>query len=250
MTKTHHHHPRQRYVYVGHRDKFREIRVEDGRLFVELLSGATVPADSAFTQTEYVRANGRPKVLNRTLDARAARLPHYLASEFDVVFAIDTNTKPIGRETVSVATVVEALPRATSPTRVVVLHRPLVTLAFKNCHVVPPERFAWWKFLRFVETRMGDVIKQRIGIITDHDLRNHKSYNDATAPIGGDVYLPDNVTLLYASADTGREGITNALIRQCDREAARVFRGLERFGLATVDGREMRLEQLPDLRAR
>lgn len=62
----------------------------------------------------------------------------------------------------------------------------------------------------------------KILIVTDHDLGNLDRYNSQQIPLieGTDLYLPPNITLVYASADKKNDSILNKMISECDREAS------------------------------
>jgi len=63
----------------------------------------------------------------------------------------------------------------------------------------------------------GDLALKR-ALVTDSDLGLHDAINARTIPLYGDVLLPPNFTLLYASGDTGTEA-TNRILAFCDKQA-------------------------------
>ena len=75
-------------------------------------------------------------------------------------------------------------------------------------------------------------------------MANHAAYSARTRPIFGDVFLPNNVRLIYAS-DT-HDSFVNRLLIDCDREASRILRELLDTGRANVGGETMSLEQIPN----
>src|SRR5205814_229614 len=91
----------------------------------------------------------------------------------------------------------------------------------------------------------------RIAIITDHDMMNHARYNNRELPVYEGIFLPPNVTLIYASADNaerpGQEDIASSLIRACDSAARSALRQLRDTGKATsTDGASgVSLDQIP-----
>lgn len=63
----------------------------------------------------------------------------------------------------------------------------------------------------------GDLTLKR-AIVTDSDLGLHDAINARTTPLYGDVLLPPNFTVIYASGDTGTEA-TNRILAFCDKQA-------------------------------
>ncbi len=57
------------------------------------------------------------------------------------------------------------------------------------------------------------------GIVVDSDLDILQKINAREEPIFDDFFIPENVTLIYASADSGKETLINKLIRATDRVA-------------------------------
>jgi hypothetical protein len=68
----------------------------------------------------------------------------------------------------------------------------------------------------------------KILLVTDHDLGNLDRYNSREIPLidGTELYLPNNFTLIYASADKKNDSILNNMISHCDQEASRFLREL------------------------
>ena len=57
----------------------------------------------------------------------------------------------------------------------------------------------------------------RYGIITDYDLLHHHSYNHKTKELTPNFLLPNNVELIYASADKKNDSIKNRMIHLADK---------------------------------
>ena len=68
---------------------------------------------------------------------------------------------------------------------------------------------------------------KEIGIVVDSDLGNIPDYNTGKKPIIDTFYLPDKITLLYASSDAGKEYLPNKLIAVCDKEANTLIRHIQ-----------------------
>ena len=241
--------PRAQYVYVGHREPFQGMCLENHRVSVELASGETMEADHVFSQTQYVRKRGTDKVLTSVPDHVVFNTPLFLASRFDLIWAIDTNTKLVRDDLVSVSCVLECRAKRASATQIRLDIWPHGYMAFRNCPRGSPERFAWSKLVRMTTRRPGYRRDLRVAVITDHDLTNHAKYNSGKLPIYDNLYLPSSFTLLYASSDSGQEDVLNTLLVRCDRDARGVLRQLEREGSAIAGDSVIAIDSIPDLRA-
>lgn len=82
----------------------------------------------------------------------------------------------------------------------------------------------------------GDLALKR-AIVTDSDLGLHDAINARTTPLYGDVLLPPNFTVLYASGDTGTEA-TNRILAFCDKQAKTTLRAMLAGEAPTPERRE------------
>lgn len=233
-------------MYVGHREKYQGLTIKDtGEVFVHLLSGDHVRADSFFYETSYERESGKPKVRNRVPGMFSPHLNAHLLT-FHGICAIDTNTKTIRGEQISVSCLVEAYPKRISDEQMSLDYRVHGVMVFKNA--AQPERFAWSKVVGMITgvPQYSDSVK--IAMITDHDLGNHAAYMARELPIHGDTYLPPTVTLIYSSTDGVKEEVTNFLLALADKQAGDVLRALEETGRATFGGRTISIESVEEPR--
>lgn len=193
------------------------------------------PVINAHIQTEYRRAKG-PKVLNKTpiSEGKLGFQPDdALFENFDLLAAVDTNTRQLRGRPVSVAAIITGVwvPGPDGSAYAIRYEAP-VCLEFSP--VCPtPERLGW--ALCLAELRRLGFLKDgssRFGLIVDSELGKLDRFNARELPIFGDIELPANVTLLYASADSGSEYAANRLLRSADTLASRV---LERLGAGRPD---------------
>jgi hypothetical protein len=68
---------------------------------------------------------------------------------------------------------------------------------------------------------------KRIAIVTDHDLENHSSYNSKRMPIFKELYLPDNISLIYGRGDGPEHNLLNYVVKQCDKISTELLKELE-----------------------
>lgn len=241
--------PRDRCVYIGYREPFQGVTFENGQVLVHLPSGEKKKADAVFSQTQYSRRSGKDKVVSRVGDKVTLDVATFLASDFDVIFAIDTNTKQIGDDLISVSCVLECVAEKVERAQEVSIRcRQCGIITFKNCIENEAEKFAWAKLVSIATSGARYSNKLRVCLITDHDLGMHGKYNSRELPIYKDVFLPANFTLVYAAGDAGKENVLNMLIVECDKQAGSILAQLEKNGCASSGNSVVTIEKIPDLK--
>lgn len=237
--------PRGQYVYVGYREPFQGMTFEDGQVYVHLPSGEKVKANAVFSQTQYTRTSGKDKVLISVPGRATFDIPASLASDFDAIWAIDTNTKQINGDMVSISCILQCYAKKTgNAQQIEILYRKHGNVAFKNCPNNESERFAWFRLVTMIISSPRYSQNLRFAVITDHDLSRHSKYNAKELPIWKDFYLPDNFTLIYASSDLGKENILNMLLKECDKDATNILKELEEKGTATVGNSTVTIDKI------
>ncbi|ACN18068.1 hypothetical protein HRM2_p00740 (plasmid) [Desulforapulum autotrophicum HRM2] len=143
---------------------------------------------------------------------------HRAMANCDVLLAADTNYKKVPRKGIVAATTAleatlnivtdEACHFQSGPMRQIIEINPPGN----------PELFGIGKVMyHFCETN-PDHNDKSIGIITDTDFELIKGINQRTIPFFETMFLPKNVTLFYATSDSGSaEFMANKLIRECDK---------------------------------
>ena len=193
-----------------------------------------IPVEHAKVSYEigYDRKN-KKKVINK-LDLDSSRIPvnpDISLQKFDLLYAIDTNTKFANGKTISVAAVVLCKLHLAKDGNLTVQYGPLFSMEFWNISD-HPENVAWMKVIQFITQDQAYTPNQKIGIVVDSDLGNLPVYNTRSTPIYGDFYLPPNFELIYASADVGeKEFLVNHLIAQCEYMAKSLLRNLSLSGI-------------------
>jgi hypothetical protein len=233
--------PRNKYIYIGDKEKFKGISLENGDVHVILESGEKVKPDDVFSQISYERKKGKEKVLNLIPEGAAINAPLYLAN---VIFAIDTNTKLIDDEKISISTCVEAYFKKINDDTIQLLFRNMGNIIFKTPIENIEEKIAWVLFIKKLMVNKR-FISDKIAIITDHDLGNHGNYNKRKAPILDNFYLPKNITFIYASTDSGSENIINKLLSICDKDAKNIIKILEDKKEVIIKGKKITLHNIP-----
>lgn len=138
---------------------------------------------------------------------------------FDVVYAADTNTKPIhnGKRNYSIGSVYKGEIRQTSENGGEICCKRYAAFAWVWSGDRKIENETWVRAMRKIQAEELD--NKRIGFVIDSDLGNYEAYNNRTMPLLNEFYLPENFTLLYASSDYSDEW-TNQMIKLCDKSAS------------------------------
>ncbi|AQZ96172.1 hypothetical protein ACFSB1_08585 [Halopseudomonas phragmitis] len=214
--------PRFEWTYAAFSEKATEITLTYDPA-TDAISFAQ-PVENTYHQVSYERSKG-PKVLNRVpLQSRALKLSSNDALEgFDLLVAIDTNTKVINGLEISVTGIVLAVlvsdpdcgSRALS-------YRTPFCLEFSGL-AEPREKIGWVMAIKELASHGHLPAKGRIGIVVDAYLGEIPEINARKRTIVGSLALPQNFTLLYASSDVGGEYGVNTLIKHADQASTQVL---------------------------
>lgn len=184
----------------------------------------TTPVENTYHEVSYERTK-RPKVLNRTpLSGADLKLQANPAlKDFDLLVALDTNTRLISGCSLSVTGIVLGSwvsdPRTGSKS---LYYRTPFCLEFVElCE--PREKIGWIMALTELSARGHITEGTATAVVVDAHLADIPTINARKEPVFADVYLPVGVTLLYASADVGAEYGSNKLIRYADQVSTRVL---------------------------
>ncbi|MDQ3253853.1 MAG: hypothetical protein M3R15_08095 [Acidobacteriota bacterium] len=194
----------------------------------------TMRAENVVTTVHFDRKT-KQKVLNVTPQPSASTRMSLFSflEEFDVLFAIDTNTRTINTDRHSVAAMsvleIQNLTKTDGVLRKAKLNINMFGALIRGKNMPGnPENWMW-------KVAIEDGIKKlypkysdslRIGLIVDSNLAVLPEYNARTEPIFESYFLPPNFTLVYATADGGAEYILNRLIRLCDKEADKQLKAI------------------------
>lgn len=138
---------------------------------------------------------------------------------FDVIYAVDTNTKPIhgGKHNFSIGIVYKGNINQIDETGGEIqceLYAGFLWIWSGNRKIEPEN---WVCAIEKIKKEESN--HKKIALIVDSELGNYEEYNNRTKPLINDFVLPENFTLIYASADYADEW-TNKMIRLCDKCAS------------------------------
>lgn len=180
----------------------------------------------AWVEHSYERPKGR-KVL-----ARADVSPKSTVSDVNLVlgsyheiFAADTNTKIIRGNTVSVCGIVggKAVP---GPQGVICQYGPIQCTEYRGV-TESAEKIGWVETIQAMCASPTFSTSRLYGLIVDAYLGELESFNDRSQAILGGYYLPNNVSLVYASSDVPNETLANRMLSLADDMANIILSGLE-----------------------
>jgi hypothetical protein len=181
------------------------------------------------TGLAYERAKG-PKITATIFDAPGPPATVAAAtSKFARVFGIDTNTRTIRGERVSVSVVAELHLQAGGATWSCSCP-PLWATEIRGIEG-EPEPIGWFEGLARINAR-GWMAGGTVLMVVDAFLGDLPRIARRELPLLGDCYLPDGVSLAYASADVPNESPLNRLIAVCDATANRVLDHVEQEATA------------------
>ena len=234
---------RDRNVYIGYKDKFKGISVENGKIKVILEDGQFVEPDSVISRTEYKRKSGKDKVTFSIPNGATFVEPLYLSQQFDAIWALDTNVKIIDGIKIAVCSIHESYIIPIKQDYLEFKFRKNGNIIFRNNTEIHEEKIALAKLIAGLSNKYRN--HERIGIVSDHALGHHYAYNNHKSPIINSIYLPSNMTILYASSDSGTDSLLNVLIRKCDKDANAILNDIRNRGGLYDQGQFKHTQEFP-----
>jgi hypothetical protein len=184
-----------------------------------------------YTETTYGRPKGK-KVISRVplIDSGQFEINMAIEENFDVIFAIDTNTRSIGGVNISISGVIQCQKVfAVDPFGVTEKSWGYWTpfcMEFTDIKSMP-ENVGWMMLIDYLHFKMKDIRGKKIGIIVDSNLENLNNYNLRILPIYGNFFLPENIKLIYASSDVGKDLFPNQMLKLADKASNMCLKELE-----------------------
>jgi hypothetical protein len=179
-------------------------------------NGETLTPTYAAVGSGYERDSGKFKTTTR-VDVNplhiSASVPVWV-NRYDLIFAVDTNTFSLDGEELSVTCCVRADFEFDENTWSAKVDALDALIAFRPQQ--KPELIGWLDVI----SRINNEPSLKIGLVVDSELGNIHEYNLRKVPIVDGVYLPQNVELVYASAECDKNVPFNYLIWKCDADAA------------------------------
>lgn len=202
---------------VGQQGVF--INIENGQFSLTDKNGHRYVEEDVEIETSFQGEKKRRIVQNAVGLPGGVNSVGEILKNFDIVYASDTNTKlmPDGITRCSAGVAFKGEICQTSEQGGTLTCRPYRLIRWVWNAEAKIENITWKGIIQ--EIQKDEQSTKRIGLVVDSDLGNLEAYNNRTLPLTEDFYLPENFSLLYASADYTDEW-SNKMIRMCDREAA------------------------------
>lgn len=243
--------PRKRIVMVGSSVPLHGLQYDKEKMeFMGLsLDNRLIKPLATYSQIHYETDSGKEKVISRIgnkVIPDEADLMRHLSSSFDLIIAVDTNTKVIDSEAISASGVLHCVVQTTpDPSKYNVIFTLHGVLLFRNCPTdLHSEKFGWMMIIQNINNEPLNQ-KKRYALITDHDLDSHILYNNKETPIFRDFYLHDNFALMYGRGDGPKENFLNYLILQCDKQSANVLKAIDKNGFYQDGEKKIYINQIP-----
>lgn len=174
----------------------------------------------------YERQKGTKVLARSVVSPESAVADVNLAlGKYHELFAVDTNTKEIRGEMVSVCGVVGGV-AIVSANGVICRYRPIQCIEFRGI-TGSPERIGWWETIQGICAAPTYLSAKRYGLVVDAYLGDHEAINGRSQPIVPDFLLPENISLIYASADVPNETLANKMLSLADGIASTILSGLD-----------------------
>lgn len=194
-----------------------DIRTGDVRL---LQNSQVIEPKSAYAEVTYKRKKGN-KVLSRSPLRPSAMFVNTdrALTGFDAIFAVDTNTKVIEEETVSITGIVQGETVPGSRHDQTAIGFSMIQLMEFRSPIENPEKIGWVEAIKLIRGAQGYKDNLSIALIVDSDLGAHDAINRGEQELIPGVFLPENFQLLYGSSDSKNDSIANRMIGLADKEA-------------------------------
>lgn len=194
------------------------------------------PMEAVHAVRSYNREK-KPKILSRVPQPQnsvSLDVNRILLRDYDVICAVDTNTRTIESRQISVvgtSLVTNKMIGGRDGIRTAWHYSTPFCLEYGGLRPAP-ENFGWIGAAATLMRR--DMIRahDRVALVVDSDLGNIDSYNARTMPVVLDILLPEQITLVYATSDSGTECILNKAMWAADRAASLC---LEAFASGKID---------------
>lgn len=197
------------------------------------------PMERTYHEVTYERKKGL-KVLNRVpLEGNDLKLSSNRAmTDYDDIFAVDTNTRIIDEMSVSVTGIVcgKRYIDSKNNSLAVEYYTPFC-IEFEELSD-PKEKIGWIMAIQELTSRKLINAERKVALVVDAHLEELLEINNQEKLIFDDYMLPHNITLIYSSADVGREYVSNFLIKNADISSSMVLDYLE-AGIVQLNQKEL-----------
>ncbi len=187
-----------------------------------------VEVESLHHEVFYERDSGKNKMVSQVscnADKSYLNQIQNLKDNVDFLFAVDTNTFEIDGQRTSFS-VSYGVPHILSSYDVKKIpFQPFMAFEINEvCSTFNPECVGWHLLIQHIIKKSTYNLKHRITIAVDSELNLHEKINSLEIPYYSKYYLPNNMQIMYTSADTGKEFLANQMISYCDKMASELIK--------------------------
>lgn len=180
---------------------------------------------NAKMETSYIKNSSKEKRTNSTplkSSDLSFNVNKALRRNFDLLIAVDTNTRLINEQIVSVA-MSYYIEKPLNLYNDKIPFYPGASYIFLNPNNdISSEKLGWHTIISN-NINLNVLDHYSIGLIVDCDLGLHDAINSRRIPYFEDNYLPNNMQLIYASSDSTSDSLQNLMISSCDKFANKIM---------------------------
>jgi len=205
---------------------------KDGRFIFKDSNGKEIIPTSIKVGESYERQNGKLKVISK-INTNVEKInlnPHTNNLNYDWLLSIDTNSKQYDNKKISISCSAFINLTFDEPFQIKKDLKQKWDINFKYLDAfvsinpkVNPELIGWQILINWILASSNYNNSLKVGIVVDSELGNLSDFNEGKKPFLGDIFLPKNFELIYASSDVGKDGPNNKMISICDKAANKVW---------------------------
>ena len=217
--------PRQEYYYATTAGKVTSFEIELNSKTGQLSLVDAAPNSERITK-EYHR-EGKNKILTSApidkfniMRDTTTNIMH----NFDHIIAVDTNTIILDDKTISVASIYYINSQLKNCKGDIPIDHLRSYLIINPKPGINPETIGWHiLFKMHYKREYFCTNKMSLGVVVDSEFGKHQAINDRELPYYGNMFLPENVKLIYASADNPHDSLATAMVSLCDRASSNII---------------------------
>jgi len=165
---------------------------------------------------KYKRDKGDKVIVQGPSNGDYVMSPESILLDYDDIYFVDTNTKNTVKHKISMTGVIHAFIEKLEKDICRLIYTPLTVLEFWDPEI-ESETIGWYALICAI-LEMPDNTNREILLVVDSRLDDLKGLSNGVTPLFDDFYIPENISLIYASADVGTN-VANKLIKMADKLA-------------------------------